>query len=155
MELPFMTEDNSDDQAGPYKNTPGEIVRPFGSTSISLGYLIFGLYVISDAAQTLIRVLSFGFSTQLSLFFVFVIWFPVPIAGCFMIVEAYGIWQGFRWAKDGLLIFSILISGYFLFVFLMSHLIIYFAPMLVNVLVIYYIRSDGVARYFGRTDRHL
>ena len=142
-----MTEDNSHDRVGPYKNRLGETPRPFGLTSISLGYLVFGLYVISESAQTLIRVLSFGFSTQLSLFFVFMIWLPVPIAGCFMIVEAYGIWQGYRWAKVGLLIFSILLIGYFLLEFLTSYLVIYFVPALLNVLVIYYVRSDRVTKY--------
>ena len=127
--------------------TPQEVEiearRPIGLTIISVLYVVGGLTILYSG----IPIVLFGLRTA-----TLSIAGPgagLLVFGALVIYKAYGLWQGYRWARTVLFLFMVLGIAYCIVVFLESYLILYFIPMLLNVLVIYYARGESVKRYFG------
>lgn len=117
--------------------------RPIGLTIISVLYVVGGLTILYSG----IPIVLFGLRTA-----TLSIAGPgagLLVFGALVIYEAYGLWQGYRWARTVLFLFMVLGIAYCIVVFLESYLILYFLPLLVNVLVIYYAKSESVKRYFN------
>lgn len=120
--------------------------RPIGLTVISVLYVAGGFTLLVPGLYYML------FGWRLGLLVLIGLGVSLFVIGTLVIYEAYGLWQGYRWARTVLFVMMVLGIAYCIISFFESYLIIYFVPMLIDVLVIYYIRSESVKRYFNMTS---